>query len=118
MTGRRVAIVLLVGFTRLATAAPGTDAVACPERRAEAKNDARAKKSRAAEHYRHGQDLYAGGEYEAAIPEFLAAYCLVPVPEAIFNMAQAYERLVDYEHAVALFEAYVKALPPSSREEI
>jgi hypothetical protein len=75
------------------------------------------RKKVAAERYRRGQELYAAGEYEASIPEFRAAYCLVPVPEAVFNMGQAYERLVDYERAVVLLEAYVKLLPPSDQEE-
>lgn len=115
---KRYVFALLLGFARAANAAPPSEVLDCPERSPEAKSDTKRSKSRAAEHYRHGQDLYAGGEYEAAIQEFLAAYCLVPVPEALFNMAQAYERLVDYERAVNLFQAYVKALPPSSKEEI
>jgi PEGA domain len=117
---RRLSIALLVGLARVAAASPSSDVLACPERSGDVKNEKNEKKgkSRAADHYRHGQDLYAGGEYEAAIPEFLSAYCLVPVPEALFNMAQAYERLVDYERAVMLFQAYVKALPASSKEEI
>ena len=75
------------------------------------------KKALAAEHYRRGQELYAQGEYEASIPEFRAAYCLMPAPEALYNVAQAHERLVDYENAVLWFEAYLRELPKSQREE-
>jgi hypothetical protein len=82
-----------------------------------ADDDARRNKARAAEHYRRGQELYAQGEYERAIPEFRAAYCYVPAPEAVYNVAQAYERLVDYQRAVAWFEAYLAVLPRGLREE-
>jgi hypothetical protein len=75
------------------------------------------KKARAGEHYRRGQELYAQGEYESAIPEFRAAHCLLPAPEALYNVAQSYERLVDYENAVRWFEAYLSELPRSQREE-
>ena len=109
-----IASVLCCAARALADPAPAaTAALTCAPL-----DDARNKKGLAAEHYRRGQELYAAGEYEASIAEFRAAYCLVPAPEAIFNIAQAYERLVDYERAVALFEAYTRALPPTSKEEI
>jgi hypothetical protein len=109
---RPLAVALALLCARAAAAAP--DPLACDASFADTKN----KKGRAAERFRRGQELYADGEYERAIGEFHAAYCLAPVPEAIYNMAQAYERLVDYERAVVLFEAYVRALPPGSTEEI
>lgn len=74
-------------------------------------------KARAREHYLRGDELYALGEYERAIPEYWAAYCLVPVPEPIHNIAQAYERLVEYEQAVVWFERYIAELPPDAIEE-
>lgn len=97
-------------------AAPASAGVLdCPP--ADAGDGKKDKKTRAAEHYRRGQDLYTAGEYETAIPEFRAAYCLVPAPEAIYNVAQAYERLVEYEKAVAWFEAYLDILGKGKREE-
>lgn len=108
-----IAIALLLAAVPVCSVEP-TALVACPDSGDDVKN----RKALANEHYRSGQELYADGEYELAIGEFRAAYCLVPVPEAIFNIAQAYERLVDYEHAVALFDGYVRMLPPSSKEEI
>jgi hypothetical protein len=109
----RGALALLLLAAATARAEPD-DPLECPPGAADPGGD----KSRAAARFRAGQELYADGEYEKSIAEFHAAFCLAPVPEAIFNMAQAYERLVDYEHAVVLFEAYVRALPRSSKEEI
>jgi hypothetical protein len=105
-----VAVVILA----CARAAAAPDPLECDP---SSEEDARRKKTRAAEHYRRGQDLYAQGEYEASIPEFRAAYCLVPAPEAVYNVAQAYERLVDYTRAVSWFEAYLRVLPRAQREE-
>jgi hypothetical protein len=99
-----------------ALAAPATAGVLdCPP--AEAGDGKKDKKTRAGEHYRRGQELYAAGEYDDAIPEFRAAYCLVPAAEAVYNVAQSYERLVDYTQAVAWFEAYLDILGKGKREE-
>ena len=50
--------------------------------------------ARADEHFRRGSQLYTEGQYELAIPEFLAVYCLIPVPEAAFNIASSLIMLV------------------------
>jgi PEGA domain-containing protein len=75
------------------------------------------RKARAAEHYDRGRDLYSQGEYERSIPEFRATYCLVPVPDAVHAIAQAYERMVDYEQAVIWFDAYLRILPSTRENE-
>jgi hypothetical protein len=75
------------------------------------------REQRAGEHYLRGQELYAGGEYELAIPEFHTAFCLLPKPAPLYNIAQSYERLVDYERAVRWFERYIRE-PGQSQEEI
>lgn len=61
----------------------------------------------AAEHYDRGDVLYVQGEYEAAAREFIASYCLIPVARVLKDIGQTYERLVQYEQAVAYFERYV-----------
>ncbi|MBI4511869.1 MAG: PEGA domain-containing protein [Deltaproteobacteria bacterium] len=107
----------LHGQARAQYNAPVLEPIQCAE---PIDSDSLTRKDRAKEHYRRGQELYTQGEYERAIPEFLAAYCLVPVPEAIYNIGQACERLVDFEQAVFWFERYILALPsdsPKSAEE-
>jgi len=62
---------------------------------------------RAADHYDRGLVLYEEGDYARSIEEFVASYCDKPHPNAFYNIAQAYERLLDYETAVAYFERYI-----------
>jgi hypothetical protein len=75
-------------------------------------------RDRAAEHYQSGQKLYTLGEYERAIVEFREAYCLVPVAEAVHNVAQAHERLANYEDAVLWFEQYIRLLSADTPEVV
>lgn len=65
-------------------------------------------KSKAGEHYQRGVMLYLQGDYEAAIDEFVLAYCLFPVPTVAKDIAQSFERLVQYEKAVAYLEIYIR----------
>src|SRR5262249_6256172 len=111
---KRAAAVLWL-LARAAAAQPEEDPLVCPRQSDEGPGT---RLERAAEHCRRGQELYTAGEYERAIPEFRAAYCLKPAPEDVFNVAQAYERLVDYEKAVVWFEAYIRLLPTTAAEEI
>src|SRR5215510_140085 len=87
---KRAAAVLWL-LARAAAAQPEEDPLVCPRQSDE---DPGTRLDRAAEHYRRGQELYTAGEYERAIPEFRAAYCLKPAPEDVFNVAQAYIRLL------------------------
>jgi hypothetical protein len=80
--------------------------------------DPKTRDARAAEHYQRGQELYAQGEFERSIAEFRATYCLVPVPEALHAIGQAYERLVDYEQAVAWFDRYLAVESPKEKDKI
>ena len=60
------------------------------------------------EHYGRGVKLYLQGDYEAAIEEFVLAYCLFPAPTVAKDIAQSFERLVQYEKAVAYLEIYIR----------
>ncbi len=65
----------------------------------------------ASEHYDRGKTLYTQGDYEGAIIEFVAAYCDAPHYEMLWNIAQSYERMVQYEKAVAYLSRYIRELP-------
>jgi hypothetical protein len=80
--------------------------------------DEATRKARAKEHFDRGQSLYDAGEYALAIPEYRAAYCLVPDAFPVHNIAMAYERMVDYENAVVYFEHYIRLLPSTAQREI
>lgn len=70
---------------------------------------------RAIEHYDRGAVYYEQGDYEAAVREFLTSYCDEPHPETFFNIGQSYERMLEYETAVAYFERFIRESEPGSR---
>jgi hypothetical protein len=65
-------------------------------------------------HYESAQKLYDEGQYDEAIAEYQEAYRRKPHPNTIYNIAQAYERLLDYAQSVAWFERYLKEAPPDA----
>ena len=73
MLVRTAALSLVVAATALA--APRDDARALREAKA---------------HFRKGAIHYHAREYEQAIAEYQAAYQLSPLPDLLFNLAQAY----------------------------
>jgi hypothetical protein len=77
---------------------------------------------RAADHYNRGIVLYDQGDYEAAITEFVQAYCDKPHASMFYSVGQAHERLIHYEKAVAYFERFIMAsaenVPDRKKAEI
>jgi hypothetical protein len=77
--------------------------------------------SMAAERYDRGEVLHLQGDYQGAVDELVHGYCLVPelAGRLLKDIAQSYERLVQYEKAVAYFERYllVIASQPQTADE-
>ncbi len=71
--------------------------------------------ARTEEHWDRGHILYAQGDFDGAIDEFVAAYCHGRYASILFDIGQAYERLVDYERAVAYWDRYVVDAPEDER---
>jgi hypothetical protein len=114
-----VAITTCLAAAALVAAVPGAArAEGLLECGTPADSDETTRKARAKEHFDRAEELYAAGEYELAIPEYRSAYCLLPNADPIYNIGQAYERLVDYERAVVWFEEYIRQLPPERTDEI
>jgi hypothetical protein len=67
-------------------------------------------------HYEKAQQLYATGDYDEAIAEYQDAYRLKPHPNVLYNIAQAYERLLDYAQSVTWFERYLAEAPKDAPE--
>lgn len=67
-------------------------------------------------HYDKAQELYATGNYDEAIAEYQEAYRLKPHPNVLYNIAQAYERLLDYAQSVVWFERYLAEAPKDAVE--
>ena len=76
--------------------------------------DARAAKA----HYEKAQGLYDQGAYDEAIVEYREAYRLKPHPNTLYNIAQAYERLLDYAQSVIWFERYLAEAPEDASERV
>jgi|GEM_PF-1282439 len=74
----------------------------------------RSRNRAAQDHFSRGGTLYNQGDYEGAIIEFVAAYCDVPHYTVLYNIAQSFERLVQYERAVAYLERMIKETPPAA----
>lgn len=71
-------------------------------------------KRRKADHYDRGVVLYEQGDYQGAIREFVTAYCDSPESSMFYNIGQAYERMLDYEKAVAYLERFILESPPEA----
>jgi hypothetical protein len=73
----------------------------------------------AAERYDRGSVLHVQGDYQGAVDELVHAYCLVPglAGGLLKDIAQSYERMVEYEKAVAYFERYILVAGPGDADE-
>jgi hypothetical protein len=56
-------------------------------------------------------ELFHGGQYERAIEDFRAAYALLPIPELLFNVAQAYRLKGSCAEAVRYYRQYMQVAP-------
>ena len=65
-------------------------------------------------HFEAGNQHYAAGRYLESIREFQAGYALVPRPNFLVNLGQAYRKLGDLNRAKESYVAYVRALPQNS----
>lgn len=72
--------------------------------------------ARARELYLEGDAHYAAGRYEQAVASFAAAYDLSPKPLLQYNLANAYERIGDYEEAAAALRVYLES--PEARDVV
>lgn len=56
--------------------------------------------------YAQAGKAYAAGDFAAAIPALQAAYAIQPLPPLLFNIAQAYRRMEQWNSARVYFELY------------
>ena len=70
---------------------------------------------RGSEHYERGETLYLQGDYDGAVQELVASYCLIPFYSILKDIGQAYERSNEYEKAIGYLERYVLAIPSDAK---
>lgn len=73
---------------------------------ARAEEDEAARQRRFREQYDRASRAYGARDYAAAIPDLQGAFAIQPVPQILFNIAQAYRRLEQYGSARVYFELY------------
>lgn len=70
-------------------------------------------------HFKKGQMHYALGEFPEAISEFREAYRLKQEPAILFNLAQTYRQLHEWQHAYFHYRQYLIAKPAApNRAEV
>lgn len=78
--------------------------------------------SEADKRFRRGIELYAEGDFHAAIIEFRRAYELDPRYQALYNIGETYFQLQDYAGALATLEKYLRdggdKIAPERRDEV
>ncbi len=62
--------------------------------------------------YDKGLVLYEQGDYQGAVDAFVGSYCSKAHYASYYNIAQSYERLLDFERAVLYFKRYAKEASP------
>ncbi len=97
-------VVVLLGTGGIARAAP----LAIDDCPAVTEADPQKVLDRASEHYDRGLVLYLQGDYEGAVQEYVSFMCLVPSgTDVLYNIGQSYERLLEFELAIAYYQRYV-----------
>ena len=96
----------LVGPVRIAHAQPDSDS---------GKKKSSSKKAK--KHFRQGQRMFAMGRFRKALASYEKAYSLSKHPDILFNIAQCYRNLGDYESAIYHFETYLEKKPEADNRE-
>jgi tetratricopeptide (TPR) repeat protein len=65
----------------------------------------------AQKHFAQAQKQFNLGKFDAALVEYEAAYDAKPLPDFLYNIAQCYRNLEDYDRAIFSFKKYLKEKP-------
>ena len=73
-------------------------------------------RSEARKHFRTGMQLISEGQLEAGAAELETAYELMPHPNVLYNLAQAYFDAGNYVQTILYFERYLESDPPDTTQ--
>lgn len=73
-------------------------------------------KNRARELYKHAQVQFRVGDLKQAADEFKKSYELYPAPETLYNLAQTYRLLKNYEQAIFQYKQFLHEGHPSESD--
>jgi tetratricopeptide (TPR) repeat protein len=65
----------------------------------------------AQKHFEKAQKLFSLGKFELALDEYQQAYDAKPLGDFLYNIAQCYRNLSDYDQAIFSFKKYLKEKP-------
>ena len=102
-------VALAVALLSFVLAATGAAAAAPPD-------DGCLRDPECREHYDKAYSLYEKGRYEAALPEFQAAYQLRQMPWLLINIGRTLHRLGRLEEAITYYQRYQRAAPNGDPE--
>lgn len=74
--------------------------------------------ARAKELFENGRGLYAEARYEDAIAAWTEGYRLTAMPDFLFNVANAHERLGNHDEAIDALQRYRAFAEPDERESL
>jgi tetratricopeptide (TPR) repeat protein len=70
-----------------------------------------AKEAEARQHFKQGRDFLDAGAYAEAIGEFETSLALMPLPELLFNIGQAYRLKGDAKRALEMYKRFIEVIP-------
>ena len=107
-------LLLVIGGLVGGLASPAQAATSAPA----ATDDGCLKEPECSNHYQKAISLYESGRYEAALPEFQAAYASRQMPWLLINIGRTFHRLGRLDEAITLYNRYEQAVPNGDPETI
>jgi tetratricopeptide (TPR) repeat protein len=68
-------------------------------------------------HFERGEKLFALGKFDEALDEYQKAFDAKPIPDFLYNIAQCYRNLGDYDQAIFSFKKFLKLEPDAPNRE-
>ncbi len=92
--------------------------LATPAQAAAATDDGCLNEPSCSGHYQKALSFYESGRYEAALPEFQAAYASRQMPWLLINIGRTFHRLGRLDDAITLYSRYEHAVPNGDPETL
>ncbi|MDB4957138.1 MAG: hypothetical protein JWO36_4707, partial [Myxococcales bacterium] len=68
-------------------------------------------------HFERGEKLFALGKFDESLDEYQKAFDAKPIPDFLYNIAQCYRNLGDYDQAIFSFKKFLKLEPDAPNRE-
>ena len=69
-------------------------------------------------HFESGEKLFALGKFDQALDEYQKAFDAKQIPDFLYNIAQCYRNLGDYDQAIFSFKKFLKLEPDAPNREL